>query len=185
MIPFTACGCRPLRRMRMLSATLALPAVTRTRRLYSSGVARCRAFRRRSESSSSGTVAGRACSAGSCRDRPLVIIISGRHIAQCRCRMLRQIFCCDQLRSAIVHGHATVRHVSIRVTGTTISNPLASQSRPVNRRRQQAPAMSATAEHQHTNRLAKEQSPYLLQHQYNPVTARCMSPVVYYPHAWH
>ena len=31
-------------------------------------------------------------------------------------------------------------------------------------------ATSAT-EHQHTNRLAKEQSPYLLQHQYNPVRA--------------
>ena len=96
---------------------------------------------------------------------------------ECRCTMLRQILCAEQLRFAIAHGHATVKHVSFRASGTAFPKELVSQSHLERRFLRHTPTMSATSEHQHTNRLAKEQSPYLLQHQYNPV--RCLSAIAH------
>jgi hypothetical protein len=42
---------------------------------------------------------------------------------------------------------------------------------------QQSADNPAHMEHQHTNRLAKEQSPYLLQHAHNPVSLCPLSPL--------
>ena len=95
------------------------------------------------------------------------------HPGQCRCRMLRQVLCSALLRSAIGHGHVALRHVSSRTTGAAIFTRPGSQSYLTKRSIRRTPAMSATTEHKHTNRLAQEQSPYLLQHQYNPVCCLC------------
>lgn len=43
---------------------------------------------------------------------------------------------------------------------------------------QAAASQAAAGEHKHTNRLAKEQSPYLLQHAHNPVSEALASPAV-------
>ena len=90
--------------------------------------------------------------------------------------MLRHILCSERLRSAIAHGHVALRHVSSRTTGAAISSRTGSQSYLTKRFIRRTPTMSAIAptEHKHINRLAKEQSPYLLQHQYNPVS--CLLP---------
>jgi hypothetical protein len=96
---------------------------------------------------------------------------SGGICIAAKCRMLRQLFCANQLRSALDHGRAIVRDAGFRASGTAFPSHSTSSGYLTRRLARRVTIMATSAtEHRHTNRLAKEQSPYLLQHQYNPVS---------------